>query len=172
MNENFLYGALWGIIFGILLAWGIPAHAASRIEFLGGVSVSNSISDQHALGWSIEQQTPTQFGTWNFGYLNEGHMGKYGDKRDGIYAMRKFSYPFTENIQTSFAIGPYFTSTTITQPDGIHYRDTYRWDLLAGATVRYRLTDNLGLMARWNHVIFAASKDSDIFLIGFSVRGN
>jgi hypothetical protein len=153
------------IFVGIIVYQKVASAEPATIYVLGGHTVSNSVSDEHSKAWGIEQSTPTKYGLWDFGYLNEGHMD--GDKRDGIYAMREFVYQFSPRIKTSFAIGPYFTATTLTQDDEVHYIDHYSWAVLAGASVKYRVDGHWSLMGRWNHVLYAdQNKDSDIFLIG------
>jgi len=148
------------VILVMCLLFSISAHADNGTFYvMGGDDVSNSVTDVKSKAWGVEEQTTS----YNFGYLNEGHQ--LGDKRDGIYAMRRFSEQITQNVQTSFGIGPYFTATTVTQTDGIHYVDHYRWVALANATVTYTHNE-YSVMARWNHVLYAASKDSDVFMVG------
>ncbi len=156
-----IVGLIFGALILIISCFVHPARAATMTVY-GGRAVSNSITDVHSNAWGVEQET----GAWNFGYLNEGHQR--GDKRDGIYAMRKFSYQFAKRITTSFAIGPYFTATTETASDGINYQDHYSWAALADASMRYRIDNNWSLTGRWAHVLYAArNKDADVFLIGF-----
>lgn len=148
----------------------------STITVFGGKSVSNSISDQKSNAWGLEQETPTRLGgAALFGYLNEGHkLNQYGgDKRDGVYLQAKFPYQLTHSVQTFFAAGPYYTATTITDPDGVHYRDSYCLSFLATAGVKVNLTEKWSTQARWAHVIFAPNnKDADVFLIGVGYTPN
>lgn len=147
--------------FGLLY---IQEATADSLMIYGGKAVSNSITDQKAAAWGIEQVTNTKLGKWQFGYVNEGHIG--WDKRDGIYALPRWSSHLTNNLITSFGIGPYLSATTVTQPDGIHYIDHYRWDVLGTATVDYSLTTNYYISARWGHTMYTSSKDTDLFLLG------
>lgn len=160
----FAAACLTVIVFGILGA--NKAFAEQPVIYVfDGRAVSNSITDVKSNAWGVEQETPTQYGLWDFGYLNEGHQ--QGDKRDGIYALMEFDYPFSHNVTTSFGIGPYFTSTTQTEPNGVDYRDHYSWAGLAAASVKYRATSHWSLKARWAHVVYAAhNKDADVFLVG------
>ena len=147
----------------------VNVYADPTISVSGGRAVSNSISDEHSTAWEVEQETPTKYGTWLFGYLNEGHQSNSygGDKRDGIYAQYEVPYRLTHTIHTSFAVGPYFTATTITDPDGIHYRDSYSTALLGTVGIKYSLNEKWSALFKWNHVIFAPrNKDADVFLIG------
>lgn len=155
---------VFGFLLGTALIKCARAEEATFYVF-NGQSVSNSITDAHSLAWGLEQETPTRIGVWDFGYVNEGHKGQ--DKRDGIYAMYQFPYKFTPSLTTSFAIGPYFTATTITDPDGVHYQDHYSWAGLAAASAEYSLTKHWRLQGRWAHVIYdQKNKDADLFLIG------
>lgn len=173
----------------VALLFSIVAYADSTLTVLGGKAVSNSIVDEKSPAWSIEQETPIKYGTWLFGYLNEGHKqsggcvtnpetnttsGCYGgDKRDGIYAQYKMLYQLTHAVETFVSVGPYFTATTITQDDGIHYRDSYSMAGLATAGVKVALNTNWSATARWNHVIFARDyKDADVFMFGVGYHPN
>jgi hypothetical protein len=149
----------------VLLFFSLTAVAEDATIFISvGTSVSNSVKDTKSNAWGVEQETPTSWGIWKFGYLNEGH--KHGDKRDGIYGLYKIPYRFTEKIETSFSIGPYFTATTVTAPDGIHYRDAYCWSALPRAEVKYNITENYKIAASWSHVLYARNnQDADVFLI-------
>jgi len=155
--------AFLAIVFVVLMIAGNLAQADSLVIY-GGRSVSNSITDTKATSWAVEQVTDTKLGKWEFGYLNEGHLG--WDKRDGIYALPRFTALLTPNLSTTFGIGPYFSATTVTQPDGVHYYDHYRWDVLGTATIDYSLTTNYYISARWGHTMFTHNKDSDLFLFG------
>ena len=167
-RAQYMFGAGAAMVIMALCVWAIPdAPAAEQptITIFAGRAVSNSITDVHSNAWGIEQETPTRYGMLNFGYMNEGHQR--GDKRDGIYAMREFNYQFAKHVETSFAIGPYFTATTQTAANGIDYQDHYSWAALAGASAKYHVDGHWSLMARWNHVLYAAhNKDADVFLIG------
>ena len=143
----------------------MPETRAASLYTFGGEAVSNSLTDVHSRAWGVEQETPTQYGLWDFGYMNEGHQN--GDKRDGIYALREFDYQFTQRVTTSFAAGPYFTATTQTNPNGYNYQDHYSWAGLAAASAKYQINTNWSVAARWAHVLYAVhNKDADIFLIG------
>lgn len=156
----------------LILIIVIVVSSATAYEFetatlyaFRGVSVSNSVTDQKSGAWSLEQKTPTRYGTWLFGYLNEG--SKESDKRDGIYALRNFNYQFSPSFETSFATGPYFTATTITEQNKLNYQDHYSWAGLAEASANYALNKQLSLQVRWGHVIYAEqNKDADLFLFG------
>lgn len=154
------------ILFAAVLLFSSVANAESdsAISLFLGRAVSNSITDGKSRAWGVEQETPTRLGTWLFGYLNEGHQN--GDKRDGIYALIKAPYALTRRVETSIAVGPYYTATTITDPDGIRYRDEYCASLLASANVKYSLTDHWSTLFRWSHVMFAPhNKDADVFTV-------
>ena len=155
------------IVFVVLMIAENLAQADSLVIY-GGRSVSNSITDQKANAWSIEQITSTKLGKWDFGYLNEGHMG--WDKRDGIYALPRFTALLTPNLSTTFGIGPYFTATTVTDPNGINYYDHYRWSILGTATMDYQVTKNYFVSIRWGHVMYTQNKDSDLFLFGLGYK--
>jgi len=155
------------INFGLLYA---QEATADTLMVYGGKAISNSITDQKAAAWGIEQVTKTKYGTWNLGYINEGHI-KW-DKRDGIYALPRWSADLTDHLKTSFGIGPYLSATTITQPDGIHYIDHYRWDILGTATVDYTFSKQYVVSARWGHTMYTGSKDTDLFLFGVGYRFN
>ena len=164
------YDALAVMILIVLLLCLIfysQVHAAEQptLYVFSGQAVSNSVTDEHSPAWNIEQETPTVHGVWNFGYLNEGHQ--LHDKRDGIYALYKFPYQFAPRVETAFAIGPYFTATTVTDRDGINYQDHYSWAALAAASVKYKLDKHWSLQGKWDHVLYATrNKDADIFLVG------
>ena len=148
-----------------LASFGAAAHAEgsapASLYVFGGEAVSNSISDLKSRSWGVEQQTDK----WSLGYVNEGHQN--GDKRDGIYAQLRFPYQFSKDVVTAFSLGPYFTATTITEPDGIHYQDHYSWAAIASASVTYAVTERVSTQLRWSHVLYAdQNKDADIFLIG------
>lgn len=147
-----------------------PAFARDGISVLAGRAVSNSITDQKSTAWNVEQETPTRYGTWLFGYLNEGHqLNQFGgNKRDGIYAQYQMSYELSPHIKTSFDLGPYFTANTITEPDGIHYHDAYGTALLATAEVEVKLAEKVDFVTKWDHALYTPQhKDADIFLFGF-----
>lgn len=154
------------IVLGCLLFPSLAFAAnGAEINVYGGKAISNSIADTSSRAWGIEQETPTSFGTWVFGYLNEGHQN--GDKRDGIYALPKFSYQLNEKLETSIAIGPYFTATTITEPDGVHYQDKYRFAGLGFAKVKYSLSESWAAFGAWGHVMYRRdNKDADVFVLG------
>lgn len=141
-----------------------PSDPGSTISVFVGQAVSNSVSDEKSRAWGIEQETRTRdTGTWLFGYLNEGHQ--LGDKRDGIYAQLKIPHALTHRMETSIAVGPYYTATTITEPDGVHYRDSYCTSLLASASIKYALGEHWSTQFRWSHVMFAPeNKDADVFV--------
>lgn len=151
------------IIIAVCLIVSSTAFAGeAEIYVCGGRAISNSVADLKSNSWCLGQITPTKFGTWNFGYLNEGHQN--GDKRDGVFALPQFSYNLTKNLETSIAIGPYFTATTITEPDGIHYQDKYRWAGLGFAKIRYQLTEHVSIAGEWGHVMYRRdNKDADVF---------
>lgn len=149
--------------------FSVNVYADGTVWLSAGVGVSNSVTDERSRAWSVEQETPTHLGTWLFGYLNEGH--KKGDKRDGIYALLKAPYVLTNKVETSIAVGPYYTATTITDPDGIHYRDAYCMSLIASAGVKYSLNDRWATQFKWSHVMFAPNnKDADVFIVAVGYR--
>lgn len=152
----------------ILVCLLVPTLAFARgaeLYICAGKAVSNSVTDLKSNAWCLGQITPTGFGTWDFGYINEGHQN--GDKRDGIYALPKFSYQLTQDVETSVEIGPYFTATTITDPDGIHYQDKYRWAAIGFAKVKYDMTKDWSVFGQWGHVMYRHNNtDSDLFLFG------
>lgn len=163
------------IVLFCLLAPMLSFASDAELYACGGKTQSNSISGVTSNAWCLGQITPTRFGTWNFGYVNEGQQYDMSvtpaipDKRDGIYALPQFSYQLTENVETSIALGPYFTSTTITQPDGVHYQDKYRWAGLGFAKVKYNISDSWAIFGQWGHVMYRRDgKDSDLFLFGIS----
>jgi hypothetical protein len=159
------------ILLGCLLAPTLAFAGGASLYVCGGRAVSNSVSDTKSNAWCVAQETPTSFGTWDFGYLNEGHQ--LGDKRDGIYALPKFAYQLTKNVETSVAIGPYFTATTITEPDGVHYQDKYRWAALGFAKVKYSMNDSWSMFGEWGHVMYRRdNKDADLFLFGLMKKFN
>lgn len=138
------------------------------LTYFSGRAVTNSINDESAEAFSVEQETPIAKTTWLFGYLNEGH--KDNDKRDGLYAAYKLPYQFTKKFETSFALGPYFTANTLIKGDN-QYEQKYYFVGLTVASLKYQLTDNWSVQGRWSHVIFSpANRDADVFLfgIGFS----
>lgn len=149
------------------LAFTTPAHAAdgATVTLYGGASVANSISDSKSVSRGIEQSVPTTFGSLDLGYLNEGHIDNY--KRDGIYIMPEFVYHLTPKLSTSFALGPYFTSTTIINPNGVTYQDHYSVAALSALNARYFVTDSVSVTARWGHVFYARdNRDTDVFMVG------
>lgn len=152
------------VLASLLVSFSAFADSGSTISVFSGRAVSNSISDEKSRAWGIEQETPTRFGIWQFGYLNEGHQ--HGDKRDGIYALIKAPYMLTKKVETSAAAGPYYTATTITEKDGIHYRDAYHTSLLATAGIKYLLDSHWDAQFRWSHVMFTRQNkhDADVFL--------
>ena len=163
------------VILALLFSMKAIAAPESRstISVCGGTTVSNSIKDEKSHAWCIEQETPTSRGTWLFGYLNEGHL--HGDKRDGIYALYKFPHNLTPRVETSVAAGPYYTATTVTEADGVEYRDVYCLSLLATAGVKVALDDNWSTQFRWSHAMFTRNNrhDTDVFAIhvGYKPKG-
>lgn len=147
------------------------AYAAvddATLWVMGGTAVSNSVTDVKSRAWGVYQETPTNYGRWDLGYLNEGHQGL--DKRDGIFAMYDAQFKLNSKVRTSFAFGPYFTATTVTEPDGVNYHDAYRTDLLAKASIKYSLAAHWALEAGWWHVLYSANDlknhargDADVF---------
>jgi len=163
MKKIIVVGASLGL--GLMFATAVFAADVPTLTVFGGRAVSNSVSDLKSNAWGVEQETPTKLGMWDFGYVNEGHQN--GDKRDGICAMKAFDYQFAPKVQTSFAVGPYFTATTITAADGNHYQDHYRWAALASARVKYNVTEHWSVTGNRSHVLYrAGNKDADLFLIG------
>lgn len=154
-----------------LISFNAFADSASTISVLGGTAVSNSVQDEKSHAWGVEQETPTaHYGTWLLGYLNEGHQ--LGDKRDGIYAQFKAPYQFASRVETSVSAGPYYTATTVTERDGIHYRDVYCLSLLASANVKYSLDEHWSTQFRWSHVMFTRENrhDADVFAVLLSYK--
>ncbi len=148
-----------------LFATSALAADGATVTLYGGVSVANSISDSKSVSRSIEQSVPTKFGSLDLGYLNEGHIDNY--KRDGIYVMPEFAYHLTPKLATSFALGPYFTSTTIIDPNGVTYQDHYSVAALSAVSARYFITDSVSMTARWGHVFYARdNRDTDVFMLG------
>lgn len=154
----------------LLISFNAFADSEATISVLGGTAVSNSVKDEKSRAWGVEQETPTRFGLWQFGYLNEGHQ--HGDKRDGIYALMKAPYALTSRVETSVAAGPYYTATTITEVDGIHYRDAYHTSLLATAGIKYSLDSHWDAQFRWSHVMFTRQNkhDADVFVFAVGYR--
>lgn len=163
--SNILFYSMMILLFIFIAVIVYKKAKADELTIFTGTSISNSVTDEHSTAWGVEQLTKTKYGLYEFGYLNEGHQGH--DKRDGIYALYKFPNQLTERLETSFSIGPYFTSTTITEPNEIDYQDHYSWALLGNASVKYKIDSHWSLQARWGHVIYAVrNKDADLFLLG------
>jgi hypothetical protein len=158
-----------------LLFTTVASADTATLWVFGGRAVSNSITDVKSNAWGVYQETPTKFGRWDFGYLNEGHQGL--DKRDGIYAMIDAQFALNSLLRTSFAIGPYFTATTVTATDGVSYKDTYRTDLLAKASIKYSVTNHWNVEASWWHALYSANDlrvhargDADVFTAGVGYK--
>ena len=163
------------IVLGCLLAPTLAFADGASLYVCGGKAVSNSVTNAKSNAWCIGQETPTKIGTIDFGYLNEGHqldpIANVEDKRDGVYALYKFAYQLTRSVETSVSLGPYFTSTTITESDGVHYQDKYRFAGLGFAKVKYDLGNSYSAFGEWGHVMYRRdNKDADIFTFGISKK--
>lgn len=175
------------IAFLILTSFSANAENGAELWAFGGKAVSNSIKDTKSSAWGVYQETQTNWGRWDLGYLNEGHQGGvcnlkscYNDKRDGIFALYEMQYKLNDSFRSSFAIGPYFSSTTITDPNRVNYRDAYRTDLLGKTSLKYSINSKIDTELSWWHVIYstndllingrASRGDADIFSIGVAYK--
>lgn len=171
-------------LIAMLLATGAEAGEGATLWGFNGTAILNSVSDSKSNAWGIYQETPTKYGIWDLGYLNEGDQQTcvaqtlkvcFGDKRDGMFALYEIPWKLSKNLQTSFALGPYFSATTVTEPNGIDYHDAYRTDLLTKASVTYVFNDRWKTSLDWWRVMYStndfvqdgmpARGDSDVFSI-------
>jgi len=185
-------------ILAVLSLFSADAFAENATLYVGiGRAVSNSVSDQKSNAWMINLKQPTSYGTFDFGYLNEGHQSSscvaavvqegpgiptscFGDKRDGIFALYEFENQLSKNVGVSFGLGPYFTATTVTEANGVDYHDAYRTDLLAKASFTYSVSKVIDAQASWMHVLYSANDflingkpsrgDADVFLLAVGYK--
>lgn len=162
---------VWLSVFALCagLALCTPAHAGEPITLFGGSAVSNSLNDAHSIAWAVSQRIDYGFRYWTaeYGYLNEGHRD--GSKRDGIFALARANHRLGKDFSTSFVAGPYLTADTrATGPET--YRDVYGLALLTGFDLSYDIGARWATTLRWQHVITFQDRDSDVFLLGVSLK--
>ncbi len=133
-----------------------------------GKTIANSVLDTRSRAWGVDEEVKYDFGTIDYGYMNEGHQP--GIKRDGIYAQYLFSGKFSDRIETSFAIGPYYNSITEVGSNG-QFVDAYNLALMPSVGLTYNISEEFKLRWTWNHTMFTANnKDTDVLLFSLGYK--
>ena len=149
-----------------LLVLSVSAFAdsdASLWIFKGKGNLNGGAIPKHSTDvYQVEQETKN----YDIGYLNEGSMDAF--KRDGLFAMRRFSLDLTPKLESSVALGPYGMATTIDGPSPYSYHYHYGLSLMTAISLKYRLIDNISIQARYEHIMLSTdSRDTDMMLAGF-----
>lgn len=117
---------------------------------------------QFTTAYQIEQDTTN----WDLGYLNEGNL--QGRKRDGMFGMRRFGMDLNDRLETSVAVGPYFSATTVegvTNTTNFHYK--YDVSMLTALSLRFHATKTIDYQLRYQHVVISSDgKDTDQLFVG------
>lgn len=171
-RRGFLRGLALGLgvmslLFFLASVLSDHAHADSVLFASGGVSLSNSLDDEKAHAWAVDELIDDYKIPFDVGYLNEGHFPS--SKRDGIFAQAVLQHHMTDRFVTAFQAGPYFNATTA-PVSNTGYKDRYNAALISGFSLRYALTERLQLRGQWQHIITFTNKDSDVFLFGLGLH--
>jgi hypothetical protein len=120
---------------------------------------------QFVRAFQVEQDTLN----WYIGYLNEGNI--YGNKRDGLFAMRRVTSHLTPRLETSIAAGPYLAATTVEGVPSTTFHYTYSASIITAISIKYRLTEGLSVQTRYQHVVVSSDhRDTDQFITGFGLE--
>lgn len=132
---------------------------------IGSVTENNS-SDNTANTFSIQDLVDIKGNYINFGYINEGHLPNL--KRDGIFTEIYFPHQSSDKLSESIAIGPYLSTTTVTNFNLKSAIDQYNLNLLVGIYVKYNIYDKVNMVGQWQRVTTFSNTDTDLYLAGVS----
>lgn len=141
-----------------------PTVFADSLWVFSGKAALNggTTQKQFTTAYQIEQDTQN----WDLGYLNEGNL--QGRKRDGMFGMRRFGVDLSPKLQTSIAVGPYFSASTIEgSPDTTNFHYKYDVSMLTALSMKFHATDTLDYQLRYQHVVISSDgKDTDQLMVG------
>ncbi|MCX5806715.1 MAG: hypothetical protein NT010_11750 [Proteobacteria bacterium] len=147
-----------------------PAQSAwktdNEITLLLGQTVLNSTRGEKDTAMSVEYRRKLfRYMDWTVAWLNEGDtrpIGRWGVNTQ-LWAVRDF---FNDHLVLGIGAGPYFARDKYSGDDG--QRTTIAGDLSFMAA--YRFHPCFAIRAAFSRIITDYSRDTDVFMGGFSYR--
>jgi len=140
------------------------SHAGTSLGILGGEHISNSVHDEKATAWAIQQTIYSTPVDYVMGYLNEGH--EISHKRDGIYISVVIPHSLSGKVNSFFSVGPYVWNSTNVAANKTDYTDQHGVGVIFGLGLKSTPAQGWGWEVDWSRILTFKNADADVFLVG------